>query len=238
MAPYEGLPEPWRLSQAPRELRQMLTRSKGELGRGAFSIVLALDNTSVLKLTTCEASSVILPKLVRNPTPGLPLVYRDFGQVGVVEGVEGHYEDIPVCAYVMERLVSIWELDWLRDGPCPRGDAMRASTVEQAKQNYSWVADKAIRAHEQWKDGRATFEQGITEAFANTPFRPLAQVTKRLSARVQRQEWRYDWARRFDSNVLLSRWGEPILSDPVFALNQPFWKQGYPGLCEDTYDYN
>ena len=237
----------WKIdAKAPAQVRHLLQRCKESLGSGAFSTVMAVDHYTVLKLSTCEASKVILPTLVGNPTPGLPLVYKAFGQVGEVVFPDTQDPPLPIYAYLIERLWSaedLGEMTALRKDHCPRGDAMRAKTPSDAAGAYRWLSRK-ITDSPAWYDEhwRSTIPAekphplvtSVHEILAHTRFKPLIGVLRRLSHRVKSGEWRFDWVNRFDYNVMLSGWGEPILADPVYNSNQPIWKRTLYGEDDES----
>lgn len=231
------LPEQWHLDRAPRDLLRLVLDSKETLGEGAFSVVLPINASRVLKVTTCEASNVILPRLMRQPSPGLPMVFRDFGVVGHVEAVPGAYGDIPLRAYVLERLYPADDLAALRTDICPRGDAMRARSLADARGARAWLAKLVCERRVQDRvprnaDGSSPLHPlvlGLEPVLRNTRFEPLVRSIRRLAHRVQAGEWSFDWSdySSFRRNVMLSMWGEPILSDPVYRRNQVFWREPY-----------
>jgi hypothetical protein len=234
-----ALPEQWHLDNAPQELLQMVLASDAKLGEGSFSIVLRLDSARVLKITTCQASNIILPKLTEKPVPGLPLVYQDFGVVGRVAGVESFYEDIPLRAYVMERLYSRADIAALRKDACPRGDAMRARSVGDAKGAVAWLEKRICGNSLGLHDANEVplVVQTLDSLLSATRFQPLVSTVRRLAPRVRAGEWEFDWATysAFGRNVMLSLWGEPILSDPVYSREQVPWIKPYPWMWEDSW---
>ena len=241
------VPVQWHLDSAPDEMLQVLLDSDGELGRGSFSVVFKIDALQVLKITTCTASNLILPKLCDKAAPGFPLVFKDFGRIGYVDGVEGFYEDIPLHAYLMERLYRSRELLDVWASPCPRGDALRARSVSDADGGLTWlygviVEKPPFRAEDDEPLPGSTVHplvQKLETALRNTRFQSLVSAAKRLAPRVVAKEWFFDWASRgnFERNVLLSRWGEPILADPVYARDQVPWIKPYPWLCPGSGSY-
>ena len=232
------LPDQWHLDRAPRDLLRLVLDSKETFGAGAFSVVVPINEARVLKVTTCEASNVILPKLMRKPVPGLPIVYRDFGVVGRVSGIEDYYDDIPLRAYVMERLYPAHAFEQLRKDACPRGDHMRARTVSDAKGARAWlgrvVCERPAKYRHQWGESPAAEPTHplvcrLEASLRNTRLEPLVNSVRRLAPRVQAGEWRFDWDDygSFERNVMLSMWGEPILSDPVYDRCQTSWREPY-----------
>lgn len=233
----EALPRVWLLDESRPDVVSMVRNARGMLGMGAFSVVLEVDDFQVLKITTCEASKVLLSTLMGKPQAGLPLVYSDFGQVGLIKAVEGHYDDIPIHAFLMERLVVGEGLQKLRKDESPRGNGLCAKSVADARGAYSWlhltVRGAAWRDECLMPEDKGQLHPLVTKlgsVLGHTRFAPLVNAVKKMSPRVLAHEWVYDWVERFESNVMLSQWGEPILADPVYARTQAFWKTPYPGL--------
>lgn len=115
---------------------------------------------------------------------------------------------------------------------------MRAYSVNDAKGAYNWLAQNLnFGVHElvnsfsmEPEQGRHPLVSALTTFLGHTRFKPLIRAVNQMSHRVRSGEWVFDWIDRFDNNVLLSQWGEPILADPVYAPNQYYWKTAYPEL--------
>lgn len=236
---YKHMPEPWVIyDRSPAQVRHILRDSDDYLGSGAFSIVVGVDDRTVLKISTCEASQIILPRLMQQPQKGMPLVFKCFGQVGHV-AESRYYEEIPLHAYLVERLHPVHKMKDkpLRTDACPRGPQMCAKTPADAVGAYTWL-EKKLYAEAGESEYASPGPEGVHpmvpafhRALAGTRFSPLIGAVRKLASRVSTGEWKFDLMHRFDSNVLVSGWGEPILSDPVFDRHQPLWK--YP--FEDEY---
>ena len=137
----------------------------------------------------------------------------------------------------MERLYPAGALMDLSKDPCPRGDHMRARTVADAKGARAWLGRVVCERPDQylsaWGDTAPAathpLVSGLEASLRNTRMEPLLGSVRRLAPRVQAGEWRFDWDdySSFERNVMLSRWGEPILSDPVYARRQTSWREPY-----------
>lgn len=240
---YKHMPESWEIyDRAPAQVRHILRDSEDYLGAGAFSIVIGVDDRTVLKVSTCEASRIILPRLKQQPQPGMPLVFKCFGQVGhVVESQ--YYEALPLHAYLVERLNAAHTAKDrpLRTDACPRGPQMCAKTPADAVGAYNWLERKlhgeAGMAEFAPPEGSKSIHPMVPafhRALNGTRFSPLIGAVRKLAARVSAGEWKFDLVHHFESNVLISGWGEPILSDPVFDRRQPLWKDAYRGDWDDS----
>jgi hypothetical protein len=236
--PYKHMPEAWVINdRAPAQVRHILRDRDEYLGCGSFSIVIGVDEGHVLKVSTCEASQIILPRLMQQPRKGLPLVFKCFGQVGhVVES--RYYDEIPIHAYLMERLHPVHTVQEkpLRTDACPRGTQMCAKTPADAVGAYNWLERKlfenayGVEHASTEAAGIHPLVPAVHQALHGTRFSPLIGAVKKLAARVSAGEWTFDLVQRFEFNVMVSGWGEPILADPVYAQYQPMWKQAYPEL--------
>jgi hypothetical protein len=239
---YKHMPTPWEIHpQAPAQVRHILRDSDDYIGSGAFSIVVGVDRQTVLKISTCEASRIILPRLMQQPQEGLPLVYKCFGQVGHVTETDC-YGQIPLHAYLVERLHPTFQIQrgQLRTDACPRGPQMCAKTPGDAVGAYNWLERKlcdeaASSEHAPGHQGLHPFVPAVQRALTGTRFSPLIGAIRKLASRVTAGEWKFDVLQRFDTNVLVSAWGEPILSDPVFASEQIPWKLAYQSWSDDSY---
>mgnify|MGYP003456590684 CR=1 FL=1 len=240
---YKHMPEAWQIyDSAPAQVRHLLRDSDDYLGAGTFSIVIGVDDRTVLKISTCEASRIILPSLMQQPQMGMPLVFKCFGQVGEV--VESrYYQALPLHAYLVERLHSAAHAKDLplRTDACPRGPQMCAKTPADAIGAYNWLGRKlrdkaaAVEHVDRKPQGIRNIHPlvpAVHEALNGTRFSPLIGAVRKLAARVSAGEWIFDVVQRFDHNVLISGWGEPILADPVFDCQQPLWKSAYPWLWD------
>lgn len=243
---YKHMPEAWQIyDRAPAQVRHLLRDSDDYLGAGAFSIVIGVDDRTVLKISTCEASRVILPRLMHQPQMGMPLVFKCFGQVGEVEESR-YYDALPLHAYLVERLHSAYDAKDrpLRTDACPRGPQMCAKTPADAVGAYTWLErklwDKAAAVESASRElkciqGIHPMVPAVHEVLHGTRFRPLIGAVRKLAARVSAGEWTFDLIHRFETNVLISGWGEPILADPVYNCHQPLWKKAYRYEWDDSY---
>lgn len=240
-ATHKLLDDSWQLDARNTRLMSMLDQGTF-CGQGGFGTAIAIDEHHILKITTCEATVSIYGQLHGKPYAGLPQVFESLGQVGIVPTYNDPDKHIPLAGFVVEKLFCTHDLKELSKAPCPRGPSpMCARSVSDAHGSLLWlrgkIADYLRRSDMEpqtpWSYSR---RQEISQAQARefladleprlrrTRFESLLRPLSRMRARLLTGEWSLDILERFDSNVLLSRWGEPILADPVWKDSQLRWK--------------
>lgn len=195
------------------------------LGNGLFARVVALQEHTVLKLTTCEASVRLLRQLHARTrqncaVAGLPLVFADLGIVA--DGACGPYR-----GFVVERLfestqstnaqaarVVLWPLYRRHRGIKERPIVQRANY----RKLHRLVADIQARYERLAASGLSRRATGVELAaeLASMTDNGLMEAFEFLEEFIARGN--YDLDILNPGNLLFNAFGAPMLADPVAPL--------------------
>lgn len=205
----------------PTERRHLLETCP-ELGHGGFARVFVLDEDRIVKITRDPATTALLAELqLLSPQLGFPVVYENWGRVATMSCV-------PCNAFVMERLFHPDELAATEaHGASPRGELLPWVSRETARNRWSKVGElvssldefAAARKRAAVVDYYANSQEESKEALGRlaSDCEPsmveLRQAFCYLENFVDRVASAHDLAG--GENIMVSRWGELILADPI-----------------------